>query len=64
MDFKKIVNQVKDAAEDLKEKAETKIKEVRDSLDKDHDTTHRVDPDIPAGTQRRFLPRWLKPASR
>ena len=37
MDFKKIVNQVKDAAEDLKEKAETKIKEVRDTLDKDHD---------------------------
>lgn len=37
MDFKKIVDQVKDAAEDLMEKAETKMKEVRDTLDKDHD---------------------------
>jgi peptidoglycan hydrolase CwlO-like protein len=37
MDFKKIVEKVKDAAEDLKEKAETKIKETRDSLDKNHD---------------------------
>lgn len=36
MDFKKIVDQVKDAAEDLKEKAEAKIKETRDTLDKDH----------------------------
>lgn len=37
MDFKKIVDQVKGAAEDLKEKAEAKIKEARDTLDKDHD---------------------------
>jgi hypothetical protein len=37
MDFKKIVDQVKDAAEDLKEKAEAKIKEAREALDKDHD---------------------------
>ena len=37
MDFKKIVDQVKDAAEDLKEKAEAKIKEARDTLDKNHD---------------------------
>jgi len=37
MDFKKIVDRVKDAAEDLKEKAEVKIKEARDSLDKNHD---------------------------
>ena len=37
MDFKKIVEKVKDAAEDLKEKAEVKIKEARDSLDKNHD---------------------------
>jgi ABC-type transporter Mla subunit MlaD len=35
--LKKIFDQVKDAAEDLKEKAEAKIKEVRDTLDKDHD---------------------------
>jgi ElaB/YqjD/DUF883 family membrane-anchored ribosome-binding protein len=37
MDFKKLVDQVKDAAEDLKEKAGAKIKEVRETLDKDHD---------------------------
>jgi ABC-type transporter Mla subunit MlaD len=37
MDFKKIVDKVKDAAEDLKEKAEAKIKEARDTLDKNHD---------------------------
>ncbi len=37
MDFKKMVEKVKDAAEDLKEKAEAKIKETRDSLDKNHD---------------------------
>ena len=37
MDLKKIVDQVKGAAEDLKEKAEAKIKETRDALDKDHD---------------------------
>jgi ElaB/YqjD/DUF883 family membrane-anchored ribosome-binding protein len=37
MDFKKIVDQVKDVAGDLKEKAEAKIKEARDTLDKDHD---------------------------
>ena len=37
MDFKKIVGQVKDAAEGLKEKAEAKIKEARETLDKDHD---------------------------
>lgn len=36
MDFKKIITQVKGTAEDLKEKAEAKIKETRDSLDKDH----------------------------
>jgi ElaB/YqjD/DUF883 family membrane-anchored ribosome-binding protein len=35
MDLKKIVDQAKDAAEDLKKKAEAKIKEARDSLDKD-----------------------------
>jgi hypothetical protein len=37
MDFKKIVDKVKGAAEDLKEKAEVKIREARDSLDKNHD---------------------------
>lgn len=37
MDFKKIVDQVKDAAENLKEKAEAKIQEAREALDKDHD---------------------------
>ena len=37
MDFKKIVDQVKDKAEDLKEKAGAKIKETRENLDKDHD---------------------------
>ncbi|MCU0579680.1 MAG: apolipoprotein A1/A4/E family protein [Desulfobacterota bacterium] len=37
MDFKKLVDQVKDAAEDLKDKAETKVKEIRESLDKDGD---------------------------
>ncbi|MEN6375707.1 MAG: hypothetical protein ABFD75_13140 [Smithella sp.] len=37
MDFKKIVDQVKDTAEDLKEKAEARIKEARESLDKDND---------------------------
>jgi ElaB/YqjD/DUF883 family membrane-anchored ribosome-binding protein len=37
MDFKKIADQVKDAAENLKEKAEAKIKEAREALDKDHD---------------------------
>ncbi len=37
MDFKKIVDQVKDAAENLKEKAEATIKEAREALDKDHD---------------------------
>ena len=37
MDFKKIADQIKDAAENLKEKAEAKIKEARDTLDKDHD---------------------------
>ena len=37
MDFKKIIDQVKDKAEDLAEKAEARIKETRDSLDKDHD---------------------------
>jgi hypothetical protein len=37
MDFKKIVDQVKDAAENLKEKAEVKIKEAREALDKNHD---------------------------
>ena len=37
MDFKKIVDQVKGKAEDLQEKAEAKIKETRENLDKDHD---------------------------
>jgi ABC-type transporter Mla subunit MlaD len=37
MDFKKIVDKVKDAAEDLKEKAEAKITEAREALDKNHD---------------------------
>ena len=37
MDFKKIVEKVTGTAEDLKEKAEVKIKETRESLDKDHD---------------------------
>jgi hypothetical protein len=37
MDFKKIADQVKDAAENLKEKAEVKIKEAREALDKNHD---------------------------
>ena len=37
MDFKKIVDQVKGTAEELQEKAEAKIKETRESLDKDHD---------------------------
>ena len=37
MDFKKVVDQVKGATEDLKEKAKAKIKEARDTLDKDHD---------------------------
>jgi ElaB/YqjD/DUF883 family membrane-anchored ribosome-binding protein len=32
-----MVDQVKDAAEDLKEKAEAKIKEAREALDKNHD---------------------------
>lgn len=38
MDFKKVVDQVKDAAENLMEKAEAKIKETREVLDKDHDS--------------------------
>jgi hypothetical protein len=33
----KIADQVKDAAENLKEKAEAKIKEAQEALDKDHD---------------------------
>jgi ElaB/YqjD/DUF883 family membrane-anchored ribosome-binding protein len=37
MDIKKIVDQVKDSAEDLKKKAEAKIQEARDTLDKNHD---------------------------
>jgi hypothetical protein len=37
MDIKKIVDHVKDTAEDLKKKAEAKIQEARDTLDKDHD---------------------------
>jgi len=37
MDLKKIVDQVKDAAEDLKKKAEAEFKEARDTIDKDHD---------------------------
>ncbi|HEX7534494.1 MAG TPA: hypothetical protein VF343_04485 [Syntrophales bacterium] len=37
MDFKKIVDEVKDAAKDLEEKAEATIKEATDTPDKDHD---------------------------
>ncbi len=37
MDFKKMVEKVKDAAEGLKEKAEAKMKEARGSLDKNQD---------------------------
>ena len=37
MDFKKIVDQVKDTAEDLKQKAQAKVKEAGISLDKDQD---------------------------
>jgi hypothetical protein len=37
MDFKKIADQVKDAAGNLKEKAEATIKEAQEALDKDHD---------------------------
>lgn len=37
MDLKKIAGQVKEAAENLKEKAEAKIQEAREALDKDHD---------------------------
>jgi hypothetical protein len=45
MDFKKIVDQVKDAVEDLEEKAEATIKEATDTPDKDHDNS----PDAPKG---------------
>ena len=45
MDFNKIVDQVKGKAEDLKEKAEAKIKETRENLDKDHD-------DVPDALER------------
>jgi hypothetical protein len=37
MDFKKIVDEVKDAAKDLEEKAEATIKEATNTPDKDHD---------------------------
>jgi hypothetical protein len=37
MEFKKVAGQVKDAGEDLKKKAQAKIKEAREALDKDHD---------------------------
>ncbi len=37
MNLKKIVDQVKDKAEDLKDMAGAKVKEARETLDKDHD---------------------------
>jgi hypothetical protein len=45
MEFKKVVDQVEDAVEDLEEKAEATIKEATNTPDLDHHNS----PDAPAG---------------